>query len=181
MQSLANEAIDNPEALNTLLDIARPRLTRIILARMPRQLSQRLDPEDIVQETLVTASRRFHEYHLNPTVPVFVWLRGMSLERLIEANRKHVFAEKRALNREVEQQRWLNQSSFDLLEHWAVDSQSPSRIFDREQREQDVRSILSELPEHYREVIVLRFFESLTVAETAAALGCSGANAKVIQ
>ena len=40
---------------------------------------------------------------------------------------------------------------------------------------------LEMLPDNYREGLVLRFFESLSVAETAAALDCSVANAKVLQ
>ena len=40
---------------------------------------------------------------------------------------------------------------------------------------------LEMLPDNYREVLVLRFFESLSVAETAAAMDCSVANAKVLQ
>jgi RNA polymerase sigma-70 factor (ECF subfamily) len=42
-------------------------------------------------------------------------------------------------------------------------------------------AILRALPDNYRRILELRFIESCSVRETAAALGISTANAKVLQ
>ncbi len=161
--------------------IARPRLIRLVKVRMSDQLARRLDADDVVQETLVTAAKRFDEFKNSRSVPVFVWLRGLAIERLIEANRYHLRAAKRAASQDVSKQDWLNQSSLDLLERWVSQGKSPSQVVADRQRSEDLNQVLQELPENYREVIVLRFFESLTIAETAAAIGITIPNAKVLQ
>jgi RNA polymerase sigma-70 factor (ECF subfamily) len=44
-----------------------------------------------------------------------------------------------------------------------------------------VRAVLGELPQRYRRILELRFLQGLSVRESAAALGISVANAKVLQ
>jgi len=181
MEQLCTEALESNAALETLLAIARPRLLRLVTVRMNTQLAGRLDAEDVVQESLATAAKRFEEFKSNRSVPVFVWLRGFAIERLIDANRKHLAAAKRSIGREISPRQWLDQSSIDLLKRWASDSKSPSQIVSDRQRGDDLRQAMEELPNNYREVLVLRFFESLSLAETAAAIGCTIQNAKVLQ
>ena len=113
------DAVADRESPETLFALARPRLLRLIEIRIPATLVRRVDAEDVVQETLAIASRRFEEFLQQRKVPVFVWLRGLAIERLIELQRRHLGAEKRSVNREVKTREWLNQSSCDLLERWA--------------------------------------------------------------
>ncbi len=181
MERVCDDVVQSNAALESLLSLARPRLLRLVALRMSNRMGRRLDAEDIVQETLVTAARRFDEFKANRRVPVFVWLRGLAIERIIEANRQHLGAAKRSLRREESKQQWLNHSSSELLKQWALDSKSPSQIISDRQRADDLKQALQELPENYREIIVLRFFESLTIAETAASIGCTVSNAKVLQ
>jgi len=46
---------------------------------------------------------------------------------------------------------------------------------------EQAQRILAALPEHYRRILQLRFLEACSVAEAAAAMGISVANAKVLQ
>ncbi|MEO1527660.1 MAG: sigma-70 family RNA polymerase sigma factor [Planctomycetota bacterium] len=181
LESLCEEAIKDRSNLNELFQSARPRLLRIINLRSPPQLNQRVDSEDVLQETFVRATQRFNEFANERRVPVFVWLRGLALERLVEFKRQHLGAAKRDLGREVSMRQWLNETSLEMTRRWAMNAKSPSQIVSDRQRSEDLKRALEWLPENYREVLVLRFFESLSVAETAVALDCSIANAKVLQ
>jgi len=181
LEQLCDELASGSATIGNLLELARPRLLRLIEVRMSNLLCRRVDPEDVLQETMVVATKRYGEFLGQRKVPVFVWLRGLALERLVEANRRHLGAAKRAMNREAPPDHWLDQSGLDLSQRWAVDSETPSRVITNRQRGLEIRTALDQLPSRYRDVIVLRFFESLTVAETAAAMQITESNAKVMQ
>ena len=61
-----------------------------------------------------------------------------------------------------------------------TDGAVPTPYIDAEQAEQRERlqAVLGDLPERQREAIVLRFFEDLSVEETAAAMGCAAGTVK---
>ncbi|MEL6105910.1 MAG: sigma-70 family RNA polymerase sigma factor [Planctomycetota bacterium] len=181
LEFLCDEATKDRSSLNELFERARPRLLRIINLRSPSQLNQRVDAEDVLQETFARATERFDEFVRERRVPVFVWLRGLALERLVEFKRKHLGAAKRDAGREVSMRQWLCETSLEMTRRWSMNAKSPSRIVSDRQRSEDLKRALEWLPENYREVLVLRFFESLSVSETAVALNCSVANAKVLQ
>ena len=50
------------QALNQLLIQHRERLRRVVALRLPPRLALRVDPSDIVQETMFEAARRFPDY-----------------------------------------------------------------------------------------------------------------------
>ncbi len=58
---------------------------------------------------------------------------------------------------------------------------SPSAEAAADVTERRVGQILDRLPEHYARVLRLRFLERLSVAETAAKMGISNGNAKILQ
>lgn len=178
---LCDDAVSDREALNALFEAARPRLLRVITLRSPPHLEKRVDADDIAQETFARATQRFEQYASERRVPVFVWLRGLALDLLVEFQRKHLGAAKRAVGREVSMQQWLKETSLEMTRLWDSDAKSPSRIISDRQRGEDLKRAIEMLPANYREVLVLRFFESLSVAETAGAIDCSVANAKVLQ
>jgi RNA polymerase sigma-70 factor (ECF subfamily) len=58
---------------------------------------------------------------------------------------------------------------------------SPSRTADDPLSHEGVERILALLPEHYRRVLTLRFLEGLSIKETAAEMGITETNVKVLQ
>jgi RNA polymerase sigma-70 factor, ECF subfamily len=58
-----------------LLQRHRKRLRRMVAMRLDPRLSARLDPSDIVQDVLVEADRRLHEYLRERPLPFYPWLR----------------------------------------------------------------------------------------------------------
>ena len=50
------------------------------------------DPSDVLQEAFLDISRRFPEYAGTANVPFFLWLRGLTGQRLIDLHRQHLGA-----------------------------------------------------------------------------------------
>ena len=58
---LAQAAEGNREAIDRLLERHRPRLRQLIRLRLDRRLAARVDPSDVVQESLVDAAAKERE------------------------------------------------------------------------------------------------------------------------
>src|SRR4051812_22770695 len=88
------------QALNSLLDRYRARLRTLVTLRMGDGMAARVDPSDVVQESLLSANERMADYLARRPVPFYLWLRQLTLERLIDLRRQHVLAKKRSVYRE---------------------------------------------------------------------------------
>ena len=71
----------------------------------------------------------------------------------------------------------------DLLETLEVESESnyfenPAKQLDRQQTLEVIEEALEKLPPRQREAFLLRYWEDMDVAETAAAMGCSEGSVK---
>src|SRR5215471_6110054 len=88
------------QARGMLLQRHRKRLRRLIALRLDRRLAARLDPSDIVQEVLAEADRRLDHYLQQRPLPFYPWLRQLACDRLADAHRWHVQAQRRTVKRE---------------------------------------------------------------------------------
>ena len=69
----------------------------------------------------------------------------------------------------------------EVLDEEPVDEcQSPARIIAGLDTARRVRDLVSTLPERQREVVVLRFFEEMSVAQTAVLMGCREGTVKAL-
>ena len=166
-------------ARNLLLVRHRARLKKMVAIRLDRRLAARVDPSDLVQETLAEADRRLDDYLRDRPLPFYPWLRRLAGERLIAAHRRHVRARHRSVERE---EPWApplpDASAVALVDRLAASGTSPSGHLLRQELRQRLRAALEQLGPHDREILVLRHLEQLSVAETAAALGISERAAK---
>jgi RNA polymerase sigma-70 factor (ECF subfamily) len=152
----------------------RARLKRTIAVRMDDRLSARLDPSDVVQETLAEATRRLPEYAENGSMPFYLWLRQIAWGRLVDLQRRHIDAQKRSLDREEAEEIGLsNRSAMQLADQLTSGGTSPSGRAMREQLRERVRSALEDLAPHDREILVMRHLEQLKIGEIAVVLGIS--------
>lgn len=148
-------------ALEQLLGEHRDYLRRLLEARMEPGLRQRVDPSDIIQETLLVASHRIDDYIERRPTSFRLWLRRKTLERLIDARRKHC-AHKRAIDRESP----MNDAS-SLAIAKRLMSERPSVVMMQQELGSQVREAMLTLSESDREILVLRNAEHLTNTEVA--------------
>jgi RNA polymerase sigma-70 factor (ECF subfamily) len=159
-------------ARHDLLVRHRARLRQMVAVRLDRRLAGRVDPSDVVQDALAEAQRTMDDYLRRRPLPFYPWLRRLAWERLIQLYRRHVEAGRRSLLREQGMDMGLPDRSAMLLANRLIaGGTSPSRHAIREETRERVRAALERLTPRDREVLVLRFLEQLSTAETAAVLG----------
>jgi RNA polymerase sigma-70 factor (ECF subfamily) len=158
-------------ARDQLLERFRLRLRRMVAVRFDPRLSARVDPSDVVQETLAEAAAQLNRYLESRPLPFYPWLRQLAQRRLIDLHRRHVQARRRTVTREVAAGGLPDRSAVALAERLFGRPSSPSARLHRRERRDRVRTALAALPDQDREVLVLRILEGLPARETAAVLG----------
>lgn len=160
--------------MDRLLAGHRRRLRRMVAVRMSDQLQSRVDPSDVVQETLAEAAARLEEYSQAPDAPFFLWLRQIAHQRLVDATRRHLKAAGRSVRREQSFIAPLpDQSAVKLAERLMASGTSPSKNLRRDELRQQVQAALARLSGDDREILLLRYLEQLRPGEIAEVLGIS--------
>lgn len=178
---LVRRARDGDEAARDALLIRhRRKLKRLFRVWMDPRLAARVDPSDVVQETMLLAARRLEEYLNAPPLPFYAWLRQIGAERLIQLHREHVLAKKRSVRREIHRWPALPDQSVHLLVIRLVgaDAGPASALLKKEARER-LRLALDRLSEPDREILVLRHLEQLSTKEVAELLQLSESAVKL--
>jgi RNA polymerase sigma-70 factor (ECF subfamily) len=160
-------------ARDQLLERFRSRLRRMVAVHFDPRLAARVDPSDVVQETLAEAAAQLDRYLRERPVPFYPWLRQLAQRRLIDLHRRHVQARRRTILREEAACDLPAPSLRTLAERLVGRRSSPSAGLRRQERRDRVRAALVALPESDREVLVLRVLEGLRTRETAVVLGIS--------
>jgi RNA polymerase sigma-70 factor (ECF subfamily) len=174
---LDRAAADDPAARSALLDRHRTRLRRMVAVRLDPRLAARVDPSDLVQDTLAEAARRLDAYLRDRPLPFYPWLRQFAADRLADLHRRHVRAARRSVGRE-EPGGLPEHSAAELADRLLARDHGPSEAARRAEQREQVRSALLRLPGPDREALTLRYLEELPAAEVAAVLGVSEAAAK---
>jgi RNA polymerase sigma-70 factor (ECF subfamily) len=154
------------------------RLERIVDLRLDPRLSGRVDAADVLQEAFLEACKRLSRYLEDPSVAVFVWLRGIALDTLIHVHRRHL-AQMRDAGREVSlHERPAPQVSSISLAGWLIaDLTSPSHAAMRDEVTETIEKIIDAMDPVDREILILRHFEQLTNDEVASIIGVKKAAA----
>ena len=142
-----------------------------LLARMhlDARLRAKLDPSDIVQQTLLEAHQAIGQFRGRTDGERAAWLRQILARNLSNVARDMGRA-KRDVTRERSLEAALDQSSSRLA--WlAAEQSSPSQKADRNEQLLRLAEAMAELPEPQREVVVLRHCQSLPLAEIAEQIG----------
>jgi RNA polymerase sigma-70 factor (ECF subfamily) len=160
-------------AVDRLLERHREALRRMIDLRLDPALAQRLDASDVVQDVLLEASRRLHDYLQQSVMPFHLWLRHIAKDHVIDAHRKHRVAQRRSLDREQSLRRLVpgDRSSLDLAAEFFDHEPTPASAAMRHELERRLQTAVAELEDDDRDIILMRHYEQMSNQEVAALLG----------
>ena len=138
----------------------------LLLARLQlaHELHGRLDPSDLVQQTLLKAHQNRNQFHGSSEAEYLAWLRTILANTLTDAIRK--FAPKAGM-RERSLEASLEQSSRRLEAILAADQTSPSQRVIRHEQLFRLADALAQLPDDQRQAVELRHLQGLATAEIA--------------
>lgn len=153
----------------------RARIERLVTVRIDSRLRGRLDVGDILQEVFLDAAKRLKTYLANPAAPPFIWFRGIAVNTLTDAHRRHLGAQARDAGREVSLNRGqaASATSLCLAEQLAGSMTSPSQAMLRTELAETLARAIDQMEVVDREILVLRHFEQLRNSEAAIVLGIS--------
>jgi RNA polymerase sigma-70 factor (ECF subfamily) len=154
-------------ALGDLLSSYDHYLTLLARVQIGRRLRGKVDPADVVQETFLEAHRQFARFRGRTEAELTAWLRRILAGQLAQMVRRYVGTQARDVNLEQELGAQLDQSSAAIDADLAASISTPSQRASRREQVVLLADALGNLPDDYREVIILRHLEGLTPTEVA--------------
>lgn len=152
----------------------RPYLTMLARQAVPGPMRARVDPSDLVQQTIAEAWRCQEKYR-GDSATHLPWLRGI-LTRVAAANmRHHLGVEARDAKREVSVGELMGRTDASLDAIVAASSLGPASAAERNEQVLRLASAIESLSEDHRNILIWRHFEDLSHKEIAARLGKSEA------
>ena len=167
------------EAIDALLGLYRNYLQLLARTQIDMHLALRLNPSDIVQETLLRAFRGFPQFRGTTEGELLVWLRRILAHCLADQSRQHR-AQRRDARQEVSWEASCDRSNAQLAALLVDRGESPSQMAVRREQCVLLADALERLPEDYRQVLVLRHLERIEFAEVAARMGRSSAAVRML-
>jgi RNA polymerase sigma-70 factor (ECF subfamily) len=140
-------------AIEALFSRHRGRLLAFLQLAMSPMLARRVSHEDILQETLLEASRKLGAFEPRGPSSFYAWLVAIARFKIAEAERA-MQAHKRAREE-------------PLVADPAQSGTSPSMGAMRVERAEHLRAALARLPDAQAEALSLRYLEGLSLAEAA--------------
>jgi RNA polymerase sigma-70 factor (ECF subfamily) len=162
------------DCLGELLERYRNYLYVVARSQIDLHLSVRASPSDVVQETFLRAARRFESFRGETEGELLAWLRRILVRSIVNAYARHVRSRKRNVHRDRPLKRpsaALDESSRQIDSALAASGTSPSSAAMRAEYSMQVADRMVRLPNHYREVIILRNLEGLSFEDVAKRMG----------
>ncbi|HZY83424.1 MAG TPA: sigma-70 family RNA polymerase sigma factor [Gemmataceae bacterium] len=159
--------------LGRLLEQYRRYLALIANVQIGQRLRGKVDASDLVQETFLEAHRNFGRFRGTSEGELVRWLRQIMAANLADLLRRYLGTQGRDVRLEREIEDAFDRSSVLLDRGLVALGPSPSQLASHREQAVLLADALGELPDDYREVLVLRHLEGLTFPEVAGRMGRS--------
>ena len=158
-------------ALGQLLELYRSYLAILARLQIGRRLQGKVDAADLVQDTFLEAHRHFAEFRGTVEAEVVCWLRQILAGLLANLVRRYFGTQRRDVRLERELAEELDRSSRVLDQSLAAPQSTPSQRAAHREQAVLLADALGQLPDDYREVLILHHLEGLTFPEVAGRMG----------
>jgi RNA polymerase sigma-70 factor (ECF subfamily) len=167
-QLLLDAGAGDAATLGRLLELYRRYLALLARVQIGQRLQGKVDASDLVQETFLDAHRHFARFRGTTEAQFVHWLRQILAAKLADLLRRYLGAQGRDVRLERDIGDALDRSSALLDRGLVAPEPSPSQQAARREQAVLLADALGELPDDYREVLVLRHLEGLTFPQVAA-------------
>jgi RNA polymerase sigma-70 factor (ECF subfamily) len=150
----------------------RNRLWRMVQFRLDPLVAARVDADDVLQDAWIAALRRVPHFIENESMSMFVWLRLIVGQTIVDLHRHHLGAEMRDAYREVALPlaSLSRSTSMSIAARLLDQMASPSQLAIRQEIARQLESAIGGMDPIDREILALRHFEELTNSEVAESL-----------
>jgi RNA polymerase sigma-70 factor (ECF subfamily) len=169
---LAQARGGDPEALGLLLAAHWPWLRAIAENELGADLRARLNPSDVVQQSLASACAAIGDFRGGSEAELLAWL-----AEIVRRNAANLAAAHRAQKRDVKREVSADAEGPALTAPTA----SPSDLVSEREQQERLEQALSRLPDEHRDVLRLRYWDRLSWDEIGARLGRSAAAARQLR
>lgn len=144
-----------------------PWLRLVARLELDTRLNAKLDPSDVVQQTLLEAQQALPKFRGTTEGELVAWLRQILAHVLAHEVRRYHGTKKRDAGREVSFEAGSLDGSVRLAGLLTASTSSPSQKAMAHEQELLLADALNRLSHDYREVLILRHLEDLSFAEIA--------------
>jgi RNA polymerase sigma-70 factor, ECF subfamily len=166
-QMLRDAQAGDAAALGRLFELFRRYLSLIARVQIGKRLQGKVDASDVVQETFLEAHKNFARFRGKSEAELVCWLRQILAANLADLLRRYLGTQGRDVRLEREIEADFDQSTVLLDRGLVARGSSPSHQAVRREQAVLLADALAELPDDYREVLVLRHLEGLSFPEVA--------------
>lgn len=149
-------------------------------AQVEGRLRRKIDASDLIQQTMLEAHRGLKNFRGQTEAEWLGWLKRILANNATDFVRKYHGTEKRGGKREVPIHAASPGLTAEYIRDPADPGESPSQCVLRMERELAVAAAVEQLPEDYREVILLRNLQKLSFNDVADRMGRSRPAAQML-
>ena len=169
-EMLARALQERGPIVGRLLELYRGYLKVLAQLQLDRRLNGKVDASDVVQETFLEAYRDFHQFSGGSQQELMAWLRKILAHNIANVVRQYS-TQGRNVQLERNLQDELQRSAASLDKGVYSLESTPSAKLVRREHAVLIADALQQLPEHYRQVLLLRQLEGLTLPQVAQRMG----------